>query len=213
MNDQEQQSLKLPPWLVKLRGLRDQREAFKAAHPFTTDDPQEAATAETDAAKDQPEATDDAPPKAGQKMEDGTFYLGRFKNKDGIEKDWFAAAEDAKDKNGKRLSLSFKQAALHALCATAHDHSDWKVPPGFDDPKGEPDILKALFNNAVKLGGFKTSRFDPTGRSTAGWYWSSTPLNSISAHCRNFKVGAQGSVAKMRGLPIRLVRSVSVVQS
>ncbi len=49
-----------------------------------------------------------ANPIVGDRMADGTTYIGRFADEDGVEKKWFAAADDARDENGQRLSLTFK---------------------------------------------------------------------------------------------------------
>ena len=40
------------------------------------------------------------PLEPGQKMADGTFYLGRFKDEKGAEKDYFSAAADGEGKKG-----------------------------------------------------------------------------------------------------------------
>ena len=148
---------------------------------------------------------------AGQKMQDGTFYLGRFKGKDGVEKDWFAAAEDAEDnkgkkrKKGKRLLLSFNDAAAYAKGSKAYGHDDWIVPPGHDDPNGEPDILGALFNNKAKIGGFDGTDLDP-----ADWYWSSSKVLGIYGLCQRFSDGEQFHDFTPYKLSVRLVRSVAI---
>ncbi len=101
----------------------------------------------------------------GDQMSDGTFYLGVFIDKDGEFKNWFAAAEDAKAGNGERLTLNFNEAARYAKDLTAHGHDDWMVPPTNHDPDGADDILKKMFHNAKKIGGFEQK--DPG-------YWSSS---------------------------------------
>jgi hypothetical protein len=138
---------------------------------------------------------------AGQKMADGTFYLGRFASKDGTQKDWFAAAEDAKDGKGKRLSLNFNKAAEYAKDSKAHGHDDWMLPSGYKDSK-EPDILNAVFNNKAKIG-----IFDETGSSPDGWYWSSTPYYVDNARCQRLSDGNQNNDDRNYGLSVRLVRS------
>lgn len=198
-DQQEQQSLQLPPWLVRLQGLRDRREAFKATHPFITNDIQRPAVAKEQKVKN------DAPPEPGQEMEDGTFYLGRFKNKDGTEKDWFAAADDARSSSGQRLALKFKQAADHACFSKAHGRFDWKIPPGHEDDSGEPDILNEIFNNKAKIGGFNENKGE-----LASFYWTSTPQKPYFRRCQNFGDGVQ-SRSSGWGLSLRLVRSVPVV--
>ena len=153
-----------------------------------------------------------APEKAkkelGQEMEDGTFYLGRFKGKDGKEKDYFAAAEDAQDKKGKRLSLKFNKAAKYAKNAKVHGHDDWMVPTGWDDRNDEPDILNAIFNNKAKIPGL-----DLTGSHPAGWYWSSTSNYDYYAHCQCLGDGDKYDGLRRSGLSVRLVRSAAIFQS
>ena len=148
-----------------------------------------------------------ANPEVGDEMPDGTFYLGRFQSKDGTQKDWFAAAEDAQDGNGKRLSLNFNEAAEYARNSKAHGHDDWMVPPGYYDGKGEPDILNALFNNKAKIGGF-----DETGSNPSGWYWSSSPyyFNDVYARIQRFSDGDQFNDLKRYGLSVRFVRSLTI---
>lgn len=51
----------------------------------------------------------------------------------------------------------------------AHGHDDWIVPPGYDDPNRQPDILNAIFNSKSKIGGF-----DVNGSSQSSLYWSSS---------------------------------------
>ena len=76
---ERQQSLKFPSraeGIAKLRALH--AEAVTAT--VTTLDKNALAFVEP------------TPSDIGKKMKDGTFYLGRFKSKDGTVKDWFAAA-------------------------------------------------------------------------------------------------------------------------
>jgi hypothetical protein len=137
----------------------------------------------------------------GQKMADGTFYLGRFASKDGTQKDWFAAAEDAKDGNGNRLSLTFNKATKYAKKSKAHGHDDWLAPPAYNDSK-DPDILNELFNNKAKIGGFD--------ETSSGWYWSSSPINVFNARCQRLSDGDQGGDYRSGGLSVRCVRSVTI---
>ena len=145
-------------------------------------------------------------PKAGDRMEDGTFYLGRFKSKDGTTKDWFAAANDAQDGSGRRLSLSFNGAAEYAGNSKAHGHDDWMVPPGYNDRNGQPDVLNAIFNNKAKIGGF-----DVSGSYPNGWYWSSSPgILDGSARCQRLSDGYQYYDNRRDGLSVRPVRSLTI---
>jgi hypothetical protein len=139
-------------------------------------------------------------PEVGQKMADGTFYLGQFASKDGAQKDWFAAAEDAKDDNGNRLSLSFNGAAEYAKNSKAHGHDDWGVPPS-----KEPDILNELFNNKAKIGGF-----DETDSDSSGYYWSSTFKYDKFTRYQCLSDGCRYFTEKTLGLSLRLVRSVAL---
>jgi hypothetical protein len=142
----------------------------------------------------------------GEEMPDGTYYLGRFKGKDGTEKDWFAAAGDEKDEKGKRLSLTFKQAAERARNSKAHGHDDWMVPTGWNDREGEPDILNAIFNNKAKIAGL-----DVTGSDPSGWYRSSSPRSGGDyARVQRLSDGIQDFDIKSFGLSVRLVRSSTI---
>ena len=141
----------------------------------------------------------------GKKMNDGTFYLGRFKSKDGMVKDWFAAAEDAQNMNGRRLSLDFNDAVQYAQDSRAHGHDDWMLPPGPDDRKGEPDILNVMFNNKSKIGGFG---HDPAD----SWYWSSSPygINDAYPMIQRFSDGKHDHAHESTWQSVRCVRSVPI---
>jgi hypothetical protein len=143
---------------------------------------------------------------AGQKMEDGTYYLGRFTSKDGKAKDYFAAAEDAQDKNGKRLELNFNDAAAYAKASQAHGHDDWMVPTGWGDFNGEPDILNAIFNNKAKISGL-----DVTGSDLSGYYRSSSSYDhDYYTKFQRLSDGFQYHGNKSDGLSVRLVRSSTI---
>ncbi len=147
----------------------------------------------------------------GQKMKDGTIYIGRFKSADGTERDWFAAAKDARKgffKRGKRLALSFNDAVYkYARKSKAHGHRDWMLPPGDDDINGAPDILNAMFENKDKIGGF-----DETGSNYAGWYWSSSSFvhNGAYGTDQRFSDGKKHQHFVHEKLSVRFVRSVPV---
>jgi len=151
-------------------------------------------------------ATEKDTPQVGQKMDDGTFYLGRFNDKNGVARDWFAAAEDAHDKNGNRLLLNFNEAVKYAKKLQAHGHNDWVIPPGNEDQKGQPDVLNEVFNNKAKIGSF-----DETGKAFVSWYWSSTPyITEDFVNIQRFNDGAQLTDDKKDKLALRCVRSEPV---
>ncbi len=132
----------------------------------------------------------------GQKMEDGTFYLGRFKNQDGTERDWFAAG-------GMRLTVNFNDAVRRAQESRAHDHDDWRLPPGCEDGNGEPDILQAIFNNNA------TIEFGKDTSDLIDRYWSSSPEVGASV-ARTQSSASKGIALKYMLQSARLVRSVPV---
>ncbi len=136
----------------------------------------------------------------GDQISDGTFYLGRFRSPDGTEKKWYASAEDASDENGNMLSLDFNQAAQYAANSKAHGHTDWIVPPGDNDPYEEPDIMREIFNNRAKIGGF-----------AEGYHWTSTANYGCTiANYLSFDSGLQTTAEKINTLYVRCVRSVPV---
>ncbi len=143
----------------------------------------------------------------GCQMPDGTFYLGRFIDKNGKLRDWFAAASNALNNNGQRLSLNFNAATAYAKASKAHDHDDWMLPPARYDRDGEPDILKAIFNLRAKIGGFAK-----TSISSDALYWSSSSNAVQNSHAKyqRFSDGEQFDAGKKTELYVRLVRSVEV---
>lgn len=144
----------------------------------------------------------------GQLTAEG-IYIGRLKDKSGVEKDYFASPTDAQDGNGKRLSLNFNKAAEYAKNSNALGHNDWTVPTGWSDKSGAPDVLNAMFNNK-STGAFKGT-FDETGSYPSGWYWSSSPNYSIGyAEIQRLSDGGQDSGGKSHGLSVRLVRSLTI---
>jgi hypothetical protein len=148
---------------------------------------------------------------SGDLMLDGTVYLGRFRNKNGLVKDWFAAAEDARDERGNRLSLTFNQAALYAINSKAHGHEDWMVPPAWDDRNGMPGILGALVDSK-NTGAFKNTFDETKDSSYPGWYWSSSPFSNSRSYAKSESFISRGgySAKKKFMLSVRLVRSVTV---
>ena len=151
----------------------------------------------------------------GQLTKEG-IYIGRLKDKDGVERDYFAAPEDAKDSQGKRLSLNFNDAAKYAEDSKALGHSDWVVPTSlrnkYDKENVAPDVLGAIFNSK-STGAFKGT-FEETGRNAA-WYWSSTTKphcekDQNSATIQRFSRGRHSYGYKKDKLSVRLVRSLDV---
>jgi hypothetical protein len=161
--------------------------------------------------------------KVGELTNEG-IYIGRFEDKSGVKKDYFAAPTDAQDESGKRLSLSFNQAAQYAKNLTALGHNDWVVPTGYDDKNGAPDILKALYNNSSK--GAFTDTF-LKALDVDSHYWSSTTVDGFMktndfAKLQNFSVnyliedfgsgslGRPSTALKSNQYFVRPVRSVAV---
>lgn len=138
----------------------------------------------------------------GMREEDGSIYLGFFKNKY-----WFATAVDAKNLVNKNILMNFNAAAAYAKNLKAHGHDDWMVPPGQDDPH-ESDILSALFNNK-NTGAFRNS-YDASDFVTYNWYWSSTRYtkDSLTAFQRNFEDGRYIWVNTQDVASVRCVRAV-----
>jgi hypothetical protein len=108
-----------------------------------------------------------AGPKIGDKMPDGTIYVGLSPE---TNKPMYAMPVDAP------LTMKFNQAEKYAAKLDAHGHHDWRLPT-----KAE---LNVLFNNRASIGGFNTS-----GPGTATWYWSSSPGNNWEA--QRFSDGCQ----------------------
>ena len=138
----------------------------------------------------------------GQLTKEGV-YIGRLKDKKGVEKDYFAAPTDAH-------YMSFDAAVKYAKKANHKNylgHNDWVLPTGWKDKKGAPDVLHAMFNNKAKIGGF-----DETGSDPSGYYWSSSPddyfVNGLKFE--RFSDGHQDGEDKSNCLSVRLVRSVPV---
>ncbi len=150
-------------------------------------------------------------PEVGDKMPDGTTYIGQFKDVDGVEKKWFAAAKDATRINGERFSLTFNEASAYAANSQVHGHNDWAVPTGWFDNTGAPDILGAMFNSRSK-GAFTGTFNEEDSDQNDDQYWSASPnanfVGFLKTQC--FSDGEQTSVGNSLRLSIRLVRSVPV---
>ena len=147
--------------------------------------------------------------KLGQLTKDG-IYIGRFKDKDGAVKDWFADVEDARDASGKKLLMNFNDAAKYADNSRILGHKDWVLPSGWNDPDGKPDILGAMFNSK-SIGAFK-GKFDGTGSFPGSWYWTSSQDGDSGTYAKiqRFSDGIHDPGFKPDALSVRLVRSVAV---
>ena len=153
-----------------------------------------------------------APPEAGTLTNEGV-YIGRFRDKDGTRKDWFADIDDARDKSGKRLSLDFEAAAAYAGNSNALGHNDWTVPSGWKDGAGRPDILDALYRIKDKFNNRSdgVQGFDDTGPTSANWYRSSS-VYAYADHpkIQRFTSGYQSYDFEASALSLRSVRSLTV---
>jgi hypothetical protein len=138
---------------------------------------------------------------AGQKMPDGTIYLGLYK-----KKDWFVAAEDAKDNKGNNLQMKFNAAAEYAKNLKAHGHDDWRVPGN--------SILNKMYNNK-STGAFKGTYDEGSGvcamEGPTPWYWSSSPspASRNSVWGQEFSDGLRHwNLIKDDDVYVRVVRAV-----
>jgi hypothetical protein len=145
------------------------------------------------------------------------IYIGRMKDTNGVEKDYFAAPEDAKDPEGRRLTLNFNEAAAYADAAVILGHDDWMIPTSSpdrheNDDTPAPDVLRALFNSR-NTGALKGTFEDEA------WYWSATTKppaeeDQDAAKIRHFdKHGRCSYGYKKDTLPLRLVREKNVVSA
>ena len=125
-----------------------------------------------------------AEPKAGDRMADGTVYAGTSPDSN---KPMYTTPADAP------LTYTFNQAQKYAEKLDAHGHKDWRAPT-----KAE---LNVLFKNRAAIGGF-----NETGSNPAGWYWSSSQYNLISAWGQRFSDGHQDGYIKFNDSSLRCVR-------
>lgn len=136
----------------------------------------------------------------GDFASDGSIYLGRY-----IDKDWFVTAADAKNSEGKNLTMGFNFAANYAKKLKAHGHNDWQVPP-IDKKHRESDILIKMYQNAHtgKFNGTYEEKITPDR-----WYWSSTPDDNDNdcAQYQSFYINESRSSLKGDKLSVRCVRS------
>jgi hypothetical protein len=123
-------------------------------------------------------------PKIGDKMPDGTIYVGISPE---TGKAMYATPADAS------LTMTFNDAQKYAAQLDAHGHKDWRMPT-----KAE---LNVLFNNRAAIGGFDISGSDP-----AGWYWSALPNLRWTAWGQRFSDGAQDTLNNYVHSSVRCVR-------
>ena len=135
-------------------------------------------------ANDHGKPTASTTPQIGDKMEDGTVYAGISPD---TNKPMYATPADAP------LTYTFNQAQKYAEQLDAHGHKDWRAPT-----KAE---LNVLFKNRAAIGGF-----NETGSNPAGWYWSSSQYNLISAWGQRFSDGHQDGYIKFNDSSLRCVR-------
>lgn len=126
-------------------------------------------------------------PQPGDRMTDGTVYAGVSPV---TGKPLYAMPSD------ESIRMSFNEAADYAQRLEALGHKDWRLPT--------LEELNVLFNNRAAIGGFNT-----TGSGSAAWYWSSTEMNDIGAHCERFSDGFSEPGYRTDPLSIRFVRTGS----
>jgi hypothetical protein len=138
---------------------------------------------------------------AGQKMPDGTIYLGFYHGKD-----WYVTAQDAKDDDEKRLVLNFDAALKFAINLRAHTFNDWILPPSYEDRK-ECSILNQMFQNRHE--GMFRGTYDERSSYSSVWYWSaSSHLNSAgAAWAQRFSDGCLRWCKKNDFFSVRCVRA------
>ncbi len=125
-----------------------------------------------------------AEPKIGDKMPDGTVYVGVSPE---TNQRIYATPADAP------LRMTFNEAKEYATKLDAHGRQDWRVPT-----KAE---LNVLFNNRAAIGGFNV-----TGSFPAGWYWSASPGYGWDAWGQRFSDGFQYYNGKGSHSAVRCVR-------
>jgi len=147
---------------------------------------------------------DNAVPRIGTVMPDGTIYAGSTTP----AKDIYAAPTDAP------LAMTFNEAADYAAKRNREiylGHNDWRVPTEAE--------LNVLFNNHATIGGFNASGSDPSS-----YYWTSSRMSSSaevlasegylqfeeqppSALCQKFSNGYVIDGPLIGSASVRLVRS------
>lgn len=111
-----------------------------------------------------------ATPKTGDRLADGSIYLGLSPD---------TGAHICLAEKDAPLSLGFYKAAEYANRETAHGHKDWRLPT-----MGE---LEMMFNSRAAIGNFDQSDNDKYNR-----YYSSQRHDTVPSlgHARRFTDGA-----------------------
>ena len=132
----------------------------------------------------------------GDRMPDGTLYLGKYR---GVR--WFVMDMDAKDQRGRNLLMDHDAAEKYAKNLKAHGHADWTIP--------DQDILQKMFGNRHK--GSFTGTYDEQGNFSSGWYRSSTQNAKFTGNtiAQWFSNGNSGWVPKSGAFSVRCVRGVT----
>ena len=120
-----------------------------------------------------------AQPKPGDRMPDGTVYVGVSPSNG---RPFYAMPQDLPDLH------TWDCAQSCAAAQTFGGHTDWRVPTRTE--------FDALYRAQEAIGGFQRD-----------WYWSSSELNSGSAWAQVFSDGEQPIGSKVYNGRVRCVRS------
>lgn len=138
-------------------------------------------------------AQERGPPWIGDRVEDGTIFVGISPDSN---KPFYAAAADAP------LVMTWKQTAKYAAASEEGGHHDWRVPSKTE--------LEVLYRHR-EAGSLKDS-FNNSGSDFAGWYWSSTEYpggdSDPAALMKDFSHGFKEWACTTKGMcaSVRLVR-------
>lgn len=148
-----------------------------------------AGTAEMRAAgNDNAGQTGSGAPEPGERMPDGTVYVGYSPDSG---RPMYAMPGDAPQ------LMKWSEAASYAAGVNAHGYKDWHVPT--------PEELNDLYENRHR--GALKDTFNESGAFPAGWYWSSREHNDLTAFQQNFAAGRSDWNFKDSRCAVRLVRS------
>jgi hypothetical protein len=128
--------------------------------------------------------TENAKPKIGDRMPDGTVYAGNLPD---TGTPMYTTPADAP------LTMQWREAMNYVGALEAHGHKDWRLPSRAE--------FNMLVNNRAAIGGFDTS-----GSFPAGYYWSSSEYGGSVAYGQRFSDGSQLDFNKSLGLSVRCVR-------
>jgi hypothetical protein len=124
-------------------------------------------------------AANAAQPKPGDRMADGTVYVGVSPTS---ERPLYAMPHDLEG------LYTWAGATTAAAAQTFGGHTDWRVPT--------LEELNMLYRAREAVGGFQRD-----------WYWSSSETYSSDARVQNFSNGVQGVNSKSGSSRVRCVRS------